>query len=50
MAQGKKKLPNKKAPDFVKSNQKKTHKAAAKASVRKGGSNRWVVWLPGRQV
>lgn len=38
MAQGKKKLPNKKAPDFVKSNQKKTHKTAAKASVRKGKS------------
>lgn len=36
MAQGKKKLNNKKAPAFVKSNQKKTHKVANKTSVRKG--------------
>ena len=36
MAQGKKKLANKKAPAYVKSNQQKTHKAAAKANTRKG--------------
>lgn len=36
MAQGKKKLPNKQAPGFVKSNQKKTHKTAGKTSARKG--------------